>query len=108
MDDKISYKDLEDYQHLFTLAPAFVLKRMASKNSNLVGKFKSTIESHLHGLNEEQRIKLNIILKSDVDELQGLLREAYDKTNIKQYGILSNPKYREFIERNLDELRKMV
>ena len=108
MEERISYDDLKEHEHLFTLAPSFILKRMARKNSNLVDKFKSTIESHLNKLSDEQKAKLHIILDSDVDELQELLRQACEKTRIKQYEILANPKYKEFIELNLRELRKLI
>lgn len=108
MEERISYDDLKEHEHLFTLAPSFILKRMARKNSNLVDKFKSTIESHLNKLSDEQKAKLHLILDSDVDELQELLRQAYEKTRIKQYEILANPKYKEFIELNLRELRKLI
>ena len=101
MEERISYDDLKEHEHLFTLAPSFVLKRMARKNSNLVDKFKSTIESHLNKLNDEQKRKLHVIVNSDVDDLQELLRQAHENTRIKQYEILANPKYKEFIELNL-------
>lgn len=108
MTDKISYDDLKEYQHLFTLAPSFVLKRMAKKNSNLVAKFRQSIESHLSKLDDEQKIKLDLILNSDVDDLQSLLAEAYLKTKMKQYEILANPKYKDFIELNINELKKII
>jgi hypothetical protein len=108
MDDKISYSDLEEHQHLFTLAPSFILERMAKKNSNLVHKFKSAVQSHMNSLTDAQKSKLDIILNSDVEDLQDLLAEAYRKTKIKQYKILANPKYKEFIELNLKELRDML
>ena len=108
MTDKISYDDLKEYQHLFTLTPSFVLKRMAKKNSNLVAKFRQSIESHLSKLDDEQKIKLDLILNSDVDDLQSLLAEAYLKTKMKQYEILADPKYKDFIELNINELKKII
>ena len=108
MDDKISYEDLKEHEHLFLLAPSFVLKSMAKRNSNLVGRFHSAVEAHLNKLTEDQRRKLDIILNSDVVELQKLLGEAYRKTKIKQYEILADPKHRAFIELNLAELRKLI
>ena len=108
MDDKISYEDIKQYQHLFTMTPSFLLERMAKKNSNLVRKFRPTIQSHMSSLNDSQRKKLDIILNSDVASLQEVLAEAFRKTKIKQYKILANPKYKEFIELNLAELRNMV
>ena len=108
MDEKISYKDLEEYQHLFALAPSFILKRMARKKSNVVQKFKPTVQSHIDNLTQDQREKLEIILRSDVDELQYLMNEAYIKTNKKQFKILADPKNKEFIKLNLAELEKLL
>ena len=108
MNDQITYEDIKDYETLFTLAPSFLLERFARKNKNLVLKFKPTIESHLSNLTDEQKNKLYLILNADVEELQSLLHEAYMKSNKKQYEILANPKYKQFIELNLGEIRKIV
>ena len=108
MDEKITYKDVIEHQHLFALAPPFLLERMAKRNSNVVNKFRSNIQSELDNLDDAHRRKLNVILNSDVNDLQNLMNEAYLKTNKKQYKILANPKYGQFIELNLEELRKMV
>lgn len=81
---------------------------MAKKNSNLVKKFKSTIQSYMDNLTDIQCVKLNVILDSDVSELQAIMQEAYEKTNKKQYRILANPNYSQFIELNLNELKGMV
>ena len=108
MTDKITYEDVLEYQHLFAMAPSFIMERMARKNSNLVKKFKSSVEAHLNSLNHEQREKLIIILNTEVHELQSVMAEAYRKTNNKQFRILANPKYKQFIELNLNELRKMI
>lgn len=108
MDQKITYEDVAQHQHLFSLMPSFLLERMAKKNSNLVKKFESSIHSYLAKLNDAQRNKLDIVLSSDVDELQAVMHEAYSKTNKKHFKILANPKYKEFIVLNIDELRKIV
>lgn len=106
--DKITYDDVLEYHHLFSLAPPFLLKGMAKKNSNLVEKFKSNIQSNIDSLSNHQKKKLELILISDIDYLQDIMKEAYRKTNKKQYKILANPQYRDFIEKNLAELRKMI
>lgn len=108
VEDKITYADVEEYQMLFTLAPAFLLEIFAKRDTSLVLKFKSTIQSYIDNLTDVQKNKLDIILSADVDELQSVMRDAYCKTNIKQYEILSNPKYKHFIKDNLDEIQKMV
>ena len=106
--DKITYNDVVEYQHFFKLVPPFLLERMAKKNSNLVKKFESKVKSYLNNLSDNQQKKLDIMLTSDVGELQEVMGEAYEKTNKKQYKILANPSYKEFIELNLDEIRKMI
>ena len=55
MTDKITYDDVMEYTHLFTMVPSFVLEMMARKNSNLVLKFKSTIQSHMDNLTDDQK-----------------------------------------------------
>ena len=105
---ELTYDDVELYESFFNLVPPFILERMAKRNSNLVSKFKSNIQSHLNTLTDDQRNKLEIVLNSDVGDLQNLMDEAYRKTGKKQYKILSNPKYKEFVENNIGEIRKMV
>ena len=106
--EKITYDDVVEYNYLFTFAPSFLLERMAKKNSNLVKKFKSSIQSYMDNLTDIQCVKLNVILDSDVSELQAIMQEAYEKTNKKQYRIIANPNYSQFIELNLNELKGMV
>ena len=105
---KITYGDVKEYEKLFTKAPAFVLEMMARKNTNLVLKFNSAIKSYMGNLTADQKSKLDLILRSDVDELQSVMAEAYSRTGKKQYKILANPKYKKFIVDNLDGLRKMM
>ena len=107
-EDKITYSDVKEYEKLFTLIPPFLLERFAKKNSNIVHKFKSRVESFLTRLSPNQRNKLDIVLNSDIDELQAVMSEAYSKSNKKQYKILANPKYKPVVESNLDEVRKMI
>ena len=107
-EDKIAYEDVKEYESLFTLAPSFLLKRFARKNTNLVLKFESSIRRYMDNLTLEQKNKLNLILNSDVDDLQKIMNESYIKTGKKQFKILSDPKYKQFIADNLSEIRKMI
>ena len=106
--DKITYEDLKPYASLFTKAPSLLLGRMIKKNANLVSKFQSTVKSSLGKLNDKQKEQLNIILNSDVEDLQSVLKEAYDKTGKKQFKLLSEDKAKDFIKINLDYLKKIV
>lgn len=107
-DDRISYRDVREYEDLFNLAPAFILEMFARKNTNIVLKFQSQIMEHISNLDEEQKRKLDLILMTDIAELQSIMMETYKKTKMKQYKVLANPKYHEFIEKNFNELRKLV
>lgn len=107
-EEKITYRDVEEYEKLFSLVPPFLLERFAKKNKNLVLKFESNVRSFLEDLSANQRNKLDIILNTPVNELQCIMDEAYQKTNKKQYKILANPKYGKFIETNLEELCKIL
>lgn len=108
MEERLTYEDVVEYEHFFKLVPPFLLERMAKKNSNLVKKFQSKVEAYLAKLSDNQKRKLDLMLNSDVDDLQVLMGEAYEKSNKKQFKILANPKYKEFIELNIDELRKLI
>ncbi len=107
-EDKITYDDVQQYEKMFSLTPSFLLERFAKKNTNLVLKFESKARSFLSNLSDHQKNKLNIVLNSSVEELQAVMADAYSRTNKKQYKILANPKYREFIELNINEVRKMI
>ena len=107
-EDMITYDDIKEYESLFTLTPSLLLERFAKRNTNLVSKFNSKIQAKLDSLTEIQRKKLIIVLESDIEELQAMMNDAFIRSNIKQYKILANPEYREFIKTNLDEIRKMV
>jgi hypothetical protein len=62
----------------------------------------------MDNLTLDQRNKLDIILSSDVDELQSIMDEAYRRSGKRQYQILANPNYKKFIVDNLDGLREMI
>ena len=104
----ITCEDVLQYEHLASMVPAFVLQRMAKRNSNLVSKFESKIKPRLENLSEDHKNKLNFALNSNVSDLQKIMDEAFKRTDKKQFEILANPDNAEFIEINLDELRKLL
>lgn len=108
MDEKITLDDIEKYQHLINKIPAFLLGRMAKKNSSIVKKFQSRVKSYIDKLCDSERKKLDILLNSDVDDLQDVLNEAYQKSGKKQYKILADPSNRQFIESNIEDLKKII
>jgi hypothetical protein len=107
-ENKLTYEDMKRYEFVLTKVPSILLGTMIRRNANLVGKFQSTIVSRLDSLNELQEKQLDIILNSDVSEIQKLMKEAYDKSGKKQYEQLANPKATKFIEKNIEELKKIV
>lgn len=108
MSDMITVDDVLRFESYASKVPAFVLERMAKRKSNLVSKFESQIRPRLETLGDANREKLEVVLNSEVSDLQAVLNEAYEKSGKKQFKILANPKYAEFIEQNLDEVRKMI
>ena len=87
MREKIECQDVLEYEFLFTMTPALLLKTMIRTNTNLITKFKTRILVALEGLDEKQKKMLDIILNSDVEELQEVLKEDYSKTGKKQFEI---------------------
>ena len=107
-EEKITYEDVEEFEKIFKLVPSFLLERYAKKNTNIILKFESKVKSFLDDLNDNDKRRLNIVLNSDIDELQSVMADAYSRTNIKQYKILANPKYKPFVEVNLNEISRMI
>lgn len=107
-EEKITYEDLKPYEFIFTKAPSLILKSMIRRKSNLVKKFEPTIKSKLNSLNEKQQKQLKIILNSDIQDLQEIFKDAYKQSGKKQYKLLSEPKAKEFLEKNLAEVKKIV
>lgn len=108
MSDKITCDDVMKYEHLASRVPTFLLSRMAKRNSNLVGKFESQIKPRLATLSDERKRLLDIVLSSEVSDLQAVMGEAFERSGKKQFKILADPKNAGFIESNLDELRKLL
>lgn len=108
MEDKITYADIKKYEKLFIMAPPFLLKRFARKNTNLVSKFKPQIEERLKNLSDAEKEKLDQILNTETDELQKIMADAYEKSHIKQYKIFADPKNKQFIESNMKEIEKLI
>lgn len=107
-ENQLTYEDVMEYEKFFTLTPPFLLERFAKKNTNIVSKFRPKVQDFMNHLNDDQVKKLDILLNSDIADLQKLMDEAYKKTGKKQYKILANPKYKQFIADNLNELEKMI
>lgn len=107
-EEKLTYEDIKAYEKLFTMTPSFILSTMIRRNTNLVEKFKSQIVKFINGLDEKQEKQLELIINSDIDDLQLLMMEAYKKSKKKQYKLLANPKNKDFIRMNLDELKKLL
>ncbi len=107
-EEKLTYEDIQRYEFVLGKVPSLLLGTMIRRKANLVGKFETTIKSRLGSLNEVQQKHLNILLNSDVSDIQKLCQEAYNHSGKKQYKQLAEPKATEFIEKNIGELKKIV
>ena len=106
--DKITYEDIKKYEFIFSKAPTMVLKVMIKTTADVVAKFKTKILLVASGLNDNQKSLIKKVFNMNVDEIQQLMDEAYKKSNIKQYKILADKNSKKFIEKNLDELKKLI
>ena len=107
-DETLTYDDIKEYEHLFTMAPPFVLELMIKRNVNLVDKFRPTIVKYMEELTPQQKQKLTHILSADTERLQKLMFLAYKKTGKKQYYTLANPANRDFVEMNINGIRQLA
>lgn len=108
MGNEITVDDVMEFQGIFSLMPAFVFEGVAKKKKNLIKKFEPKIRSYLDSASEEDLNKIRKVVNADIDELQVTMGEAYKKTNDKHFKILADPKYKEFVELNFNELKMMM
>lgn len=106
--EKITEKDVIKMMHLVNKVPSLLLKQMVSRNSNVVKRFEGQINSYKSSLSDENIAKIEKVLEMSVSELQEILRRAYLKTNKKQLKILADPKAQPFVEKNRQELKKVL
>jgi hypothetical protein len=107
-DIKITEEDVVGLLDSFTKVPSIILKRMVSNNVNVVKSFANQIENYKCRLSDEDLLKIEKVLSMPVPELQGLLNNAYKTTHKKQLKILADSNATPFIEKNLNQLEKML
>jgi hypothetical protein len=107
-DINITEEDVVGLMDNFTKVPSFILKRMVSRNLNVVKSFESQIEAYKCQLTDMELLKIEKVMNMPVPELQVILYNAYESTNKKQLQILSDPNAAAFIEKNLNELEKVL
>ncbi len=105
---KITEEDVIGMMDLFTKVPSLMLKMVISRNSNVVKRFESRIEGYKSQMSDEDNAKIEKVLEMPVPELQSILSRAYEETHQKQLKILADPKAEHFIEKNLQELKKVL
>ncbi len=105
---EITEKDVLDMMDQFTKVPSVLLNFAVSRNSNVVKTFQSQIEDYKGKLSTEETVKLKKVLEMPTEDLQEILHKAYLETHQKQLKILADPKARPFIEKNSQELEKVL
>jgi endonuclease III-like uncharacterized protein len=106
--EQITEKDVIDMMHLVNKVPSLLLKQMVSRNSNVVKRFEGQINSYKNRLSDENIAKLEKVMEMPVSELQEILKRAYLETKKKQLKILADPTAQPFIEKNRQELKKVL
>jgi hypothetical protein len=107
-DINITEEDVVGLMDNFTKVPSFILKRMISRNLNVVKSFESHIEAYKCQLTDMQLLKIEKVMNMPVPELQVILYNAYESTDKKQLQILADSNAAPFIEKNLNELEKVL
>ena len=100
MNDKLTCDDVLRCEHLASKVPEFLLGRMAKRNSNLILKFESQIKPRIGNLDDNHKHLLNVVLNSDVSELQSVIMRLLKRQaqNSSRYWQIQNAG---FIEANL-------
>jgi hypothetical protein len=107
-DVTITEQDVIELVDLFTKVPSIILKRMVSRNVNVVKSFESQIESYKSQLSDVEVLKIEKVLQMPVPELQKIMYNANVSTEKKQLKILADSNAEPFIEKNLNQLRKVM
>jgi hypothetical protein len=107
-DINITEEDVVGLMDNFTKVPSFILKKMVSRNLNVVKSFESQIEAYKYQLTDIELLKIEKVMNMPIPELQGILHSAYLSTNKKQLQILADSNAVPFIEKNLTELEKLL
>lgn len=107
-DVNITEDDVIGLLDSFTKVPSIILKRMVSNNVNVVKSFAGNIENYKGRLSDDDLLKIEKVLSMPVPELQVLLNNAYKSTHKKQLKILADSDATPFIEKNLNQLEKML
>jgi hypothetical protein len=105
---KITEDDVIDALDLFTRVPSIILRRWVSKESNIVKSFHGQLESYKNRLSDQDMVRVEMVMEMPVDEMQAILKRAYNRTGKKQLKILADPKAKPFIILNMEEGRKIL
>lgn len=105
---QIEGKDIEVLLKLLGKFPPFVVNSYISKEINAVKEFEDAIKENTAQLTDEDLLKVRKIVEMPVPELQIILSELYEITNMEQLKILSEPRAEPLIELNIIELKKIL
>lgn len=107
-DINITEEDVVGLMDNFTKVPSFILKRMVTRNLNVVKSFEGQIEGYKCQLTDMELLKIEKVMNMPIPELQIILYNAYEITNKNQLKILADSNAVPFIEKNLSELEKVL
>ncbi len=105
---EITEGDVIELMDLFTRVPVLILKGAIKGNMNAVKRFEDRVESYKYKLTPEEMNKIRMVTEMPVPELQKILYSAYLRTGKNQLKILAHPHAQIFIEKNLNELKKIL
>ena len=92
-DVNITEEDVMEIMDQFTKVPNLILKRMVSRNVNVVKKFENQILDHKSKLLDNELLKIRKVIEMQIPELQEILLKVYKNTNKKQLKHWQIPKH---------------
>jgi hypothetical protein len=105
---EITEQDVLEFMDQFTRVPPLLLKIVVSGNSNVIPSFRGQIEDYKNNLSSEDMLKIRKVMDMPTEELQEILNRAYSQIHQEQLKILADRKAKPFIEKNLQELEKIL
>lgn len=104
----VEEKDIWKILNTIEQLPPYVVDKYVSLDINAVDEFEDQIKDYKNKLGEEDLLKIKKIIDTPVKELQDVLNELYQETNMEQFKIMADPKAKPLIDLNVRELRRVL
>lgn len=104
----VEEKDIWKILNTIEQLPPYVVEKYVSLDINAVEEFEDQIKNYRNKLSEEDLLKIRKIIDTPVEDLQDVLSELYQETNMEQFKIMADPEAKPLIDLNIQELRRIL